>query len=408
MNDDEQIQEQPDAAVTGADEAAADAAAIAETKQLYEDLGIKAPVPTGKTKGRPKTTDVRDKAPTKNGAADAANGAGQDNPDKDKSKDAPSSDKDGAAGDEADASGSKKREDAGQVSDKPEKTGDGVRKDESGAEGDAERGDKGSSKPGSDGDGEEEHEQGTAQEEGKRPGKSNPKVEQRFQKMSNDIRERDTLIEDLQRKLQDATRQQQEAQIAREDPEYTIDDFMYVRDNQTGEEKQVSREQAELYWRRWKDGHEQRKAERDSQYGQQQALAKAQQEYEDRAIRESVEAYDALSSIIDNYPELNPQSKDFDQALSDKVTPLVKSMIIYQPGTENTKRPVITGMRMNPADMLNVINEIRKEKRSLPLNGTRDTVESRSNVSVQHGRSSDPVVNQANELYRALGIDARL
>ena len=129
-------------------------------------------------------------------------------------------------------------------------------------------------------------------------------------------------------------------------------------------------------------------------------------------MRSSVEAYDTLTNILDTYPELQKNSEEFDEDFSNRVMPLIEDMIIYQegtePGNENGVQSVIIGMKVNPNKMLEVIKEIKGQKRNLPLNGLNDTVDTRSDVSVPHSRSSDSVVNQANKLYKHFGINKRL
>lgn len=416
MNDGEQ--QVTNTAPEGAAEATAD-----EVGKMYEELGIKATVPTGKAKGRPKASGVRAKDTEQKSDADSDAGRKASNS-KSKSKDAPDSDQNGDSGDEDNPKKSQKRQGDGKVSDESEKAGTGVRKTEPESDEDSESGSKGQSDGTDERDGQDsqqskdssqkqddEEDGGNPEKKGKRPGKSNPEVERRFQKMTTDIREREQRIEELERQLQETVAKQREQQVQQEDPEYTVEDFRKVRD-EDGNVVDLEPDQAELYWRRWKDGFEQRKAEREAEYQRQSALEQQEQEYTQRLMQQSAEAYDTLTGIMDEYPELNPGSGSFDQSLSDEIMPLIHETIIYQPGTEPGNeegvQPVIVGMRMNPKSFLGVINRIRTAKRNLPLNGINDTVESRSNVSVKHSRSSDPTVRAANDLYKELGIDKRL
>lgn len=380
-----------------------------EVAKMYKELGIKAPVPTDKSKKRPKSSTVRAKdVPTK-GDDDSDNGQKPKPRGASKPKDAPDSDDDGDAGDGDSPKKSQKREEDGKVHGESEEAGEGVRKTEPRAEEDSERGGEGDADGADSGAGQAADDEGDAEEEGedaddegKRPGKSNPKIEQRFQKLTSEVKERDEIIEELQSKLEEASRKQFEEKVNQEDPEYTVEDFKKVRDSE-GNIHDLDDDQAELAFRRWKDGYTQRAAERDARFNQEQALAKAQQEHAETAMRQSVEAYDTLTSLVDEFPELDVNDKRFDQELSDVVMPIIRETLIYQEGTN-----VIAGMKMNPKTILKAINSIKNAKRTLPLNGINDTVETRSNVSVPHSRSSDPQVNQANQLYKDLGIKKRI
>lgn len=415
MNEDgtpiEQQQQQPKPGEAGHAEGRAPEPASDDVQKMYDELGIKATAPNSKSTKRPKAANVRDKDVSKNDAGNSDDGRKKHDDGKGKPKNAPDSDKDGASGDDADAKGAKKREEDGKVRGESEEADEGVRKDKSRTEEDSERGSEEGAESGNNGDGQEEDESGASEEEGKRPGKSNPKIEQRFQKLIQEVKERDEVIEELQRKLQEATTQQRQAQIDQEDPEYTVEDFKKVRDEQ-GNILDLDDDQAELAFRRWQDGYNQRKAERDARLNRDQALQEAQQKYQQEQMQKSVEAYDTLTGLVDSFPELDVRSDKFDQELSDAVMPIIEEVIIYQEGTEpgnpDGNQPIIAGMSMNPKRMLEVINKIKNAKRTLPLNGINDTVESRSNVNVPHSRSSDPVVNQANELYKTLGIDKRI
>lgn len=388
-----------------------------EARELHKSLGIKSTFTADKSKKRPSTTDVRNKDVSKKDDDDSDNrGSGKPSSSV-KPKATPDSDKDGDSGNGDSSKKPKERKEDGEVSGESEEAGDGVHKAKSRTEEDSEQGGEGDADDPDSGARQREDESGDAEEEGedaddegKRPGKSNPKIEQRFQKLTNEVKERDEVIEELQQKLEQATRQQFEEKTNNEDPQYTVEDFKKVRDEE-GNIHDLDDDQAELAFRRWQDGYTQRAAERDAQFNQEQALAKAQQEYAENAMRQSVEAYDTLTGMLDSYPELDVNNPKFDQELSDQVMPLIEEMIEYHPGTEpgneNGVQPVIAGMRMKPNKILDVINSIRNAKRTLPLNGLNDTVDTRSNVSVPHSRSSDPVVNQANQLMKDLKINKR-
>lgn len=394
----------------------ASASELAEVEKLYKDLGIKAKVPTGKNAGRPKSSTVRTKDAEEDGAGSAAAGSAKDNDDKDKSKNAPAANKDGDAGNTADAESEKKRKDSAEVSDESKEADAGVRTNKSTGEGDSERGSKEGAKPGDDGAGQAEDESDSSEEEGKRPGKSNPKVEQRFQKLTNDVREKEAAIaqqndriKELEDQLRETSRKQAEEKIAQEDPEYTVDDFRKVRDRE-GVIHDLDSDQAELAYRRWKDGYDQRAEQRNAEINRQEALQKAQAETEERMMRESVEAYDTLASLMDEFPEL-VEGESYDSDFAAKVMPLINESIVYaegfEPGNEAGNQAIIAGLKINPKLILSTMKNIRDEKRSLPLNGVNDTVETRSNVNVPHSRSSDPTINAANELYKSLNIDKR-
>lgn len=375
-----------------------DTATTAEVSELYKDLGIDAPVPTGKTKGRPKSATVRAKDAKTDGDKDTEPGRQEKAQGKSEQKDASAPDKDGDSGDDTDPKGKKVGKDSGEVSDEPDEADKGVREDKPETEEDTEQG--------SADDAEERDEPA-----GKRPGKSNPEVEKRFQKLTSEIREREERIEELSRQLQESTKQYQEHQVAAEDPEYTVEDFRKVRD-ENGEVFELDEDQAELAFRRWQDGYTQRASEREAAYQYQQQQEQVQHQTTQRLMESSAQAYDTLTGIMDEYSELNPDSPNFDEELSNDITPVIQDMIIYQPGTEPGNeegyQPVIVGLKMNPTKILGVINKVKTAKRNLPLNGINDTVDTGSHVSVQRGRSSDSMVNAANDLYKELGIEKRI
>ena len=375
-----------------------DTATTAQVSELYKDLGIDAPVPTGKTKGRPKSSNVRAKDAKADGDKDTESGRQEKAQSKGEQKDAPASNKDGDLRDNTDEKGEKVGEDTGEVSEKPGEADKGVRKDKSETEEDTESG--------SEDDARERDESA-----GKRPGKSNPEVEKRFQKLTNEVRERDERIEELSRQLQESTRRYQEQQVASDDPEYTMEDFRRVRD-ENGEVFELDDDQAELAFRRWRDGYNQRKSEREAAYQHQQQQEQLAHETTQRLMESSAQAYDTLTGIMDEYPELNPDSPSFDEELSNDITPVISDMIIYQPGTEPGNeggyQPVIVGLKMDPTKILGVINKVKAAKRNLPLNGGYDNVEVGSSVGYHRGRSSDTMINAANDLYKELGIEKRL
>lgn len=393
-----------------------------DVQSMYDDLGIKATAPTSATKGRPKTAGVRGKDVSEYDDGNSDGGRKNDKNSGGKSKDAPDSDENGDSGSKDSAKQSQKRGADGKVSDESEEAGKGVRKTESKSDEYSERGgskksdgaDRGDGQQAGESDGEEEE----GQEAGKRPGKSDPKVERRFQKLANDAREKDEhitaqneRIQQLESQLRESTQQRQQAEVDREDPEYTLDDFRGDVQDSEGNIVRLTEEQSELAYRRWRDGYDQRKSERDARANFDNNLRQSQENYQREQMQKSVEAYDTLTSTLENYPALDPQDQRFDKELSDAVMPLIEEMVLYQegtePGNEQGIKPVIVGLAMNPSKLLDVIGKLRDAKRNLPLNGTHDNVESGSNVSVPHGRSSDPSVNEANELMKHFGINKR-
>lgn len=403
-------------------EGAVQEASADDIQSMYDDLGVKAPVPTDAAKRRSKPSTVRAKDVPTDDDADSDEGR-KGGSGKSKPKDSPNSDEDGDAGSDNRPKKSEKRDEDGQVHDESEEAGKGVRKAEPKSDEDSERGSEekpvGSDNGDGQGDDESEESQEDSEDEGKRPGKSDPKVERRFQKLANDAREKEQQIEqqsahiqNLEKQLLENTQTQQQAQSDREDPEYTIEDFRGdVQDNE-GNVVRLSEEQSELAFRRWQDGYSQRKAERDAKSNFETTLRNSQEEHQRKTMQSSVEAYDTLTSTLESYPALQNDSPEFDKELSDAVMPLIQDMVLYQEGTEpgnaNNVKPVIVGLSMQPKKLLDVIAKLRNAKRSLPLNGTHDNVESRSNVSVPHGgRSSDPDAKAANELMQELGIKKR-
>ncbi len=416
VNDQEQPAIEPGAA--GAPEGAVAEPTAAEIKELYEATGVKAPVPTGKAKGRPKAADVRAEDDAKKGAGDSKAGKQGNDDSKGKSKNASADDKDGDSGDNSDSSGKKVGKDSGKVSDESEDADEGVHGSKSRAKEDSERGGEGDSDDGTDGTGQaadeskDSEEEGEDAEKGKRPGKSNPEIEKRFQKLTSDVRERDEEIAALREKLQKSTQEQFQIKASAEDPEYTIEDFRTVRDNATGEIIELDAEKAELAWRRWKDGYDQRAVEREARFNHESAAQARQEAITQQLMKDSVEAYDALAALMDEYPELVSTSGQFDEDFANEAMPIIQDSIEYLPGTEpgnpEDKLPIITGLKLHPKKILTALKNISNKKRNLPLNGVNDNVERGSNVNVPHGRSSDPTINAANELYKELGIKKRI
>lgn len=427
-NNEEEIIEQPNAEQPGSStqrpagqsEGAASEPSAAEIKELYDATGVKAPVPTGATKGRPKASTVRAQDDKKNGAgsSDSKRQGAEDADDKNKSANASDSNSDDGSGNKADPKGSKNGSDDDGVQDESGKTDKAVRDAKSRGEEDSERRREEDANGGAGADESAEHDaEGTAEgestdEEGvKRPGKSNPAVEQRFQKLTNDLKEKDAEIERLNADLRKTAEQRAQTKVAEADPEYKIEDFKMVRDNKTGEIKELTEEQAELAWHRWKQGYDQRAEERQAEVSRQAGLAQRETEITNRIMKESVEAYDTIASLMEEYPELVSTSGQFDEDFAAEALPLIEEALEYMPGTEpgneagNT--PILVGLRVDPRRTLQALKKVNSKKRGLPLNGVNDNVESRSNVAVPHSRSSDPTVQAANELMKELKIDKR-
>lgn len=419
--DDEQLEQSKSERPAGVAEGSADGATQSEVASLYKDLGIKAPVPTGKTKGRPKASDVRAEDDKKNGAgsADSKRQGAENANDKNKSANAPDSNNDDDSGNKANSKGAKNGSDDDELQDESGKTDKAVRGAKSRTDEDSERGREEDSERGAGGAGQEAHDEEDSEEEaganaeaGKRPGKSNPAVEQRFQKLTQDLRDRDAEVERLQAELQKTAQEKAQARVAEADPEYKVEDFKMVRDNKTGEIKELTDEQAELAWHRWKQGYDQRAEERQAETNRQAGLVQREQEITTRIMNESVQAYDTIASLMEEFPELVKTSGQFDEDFALEAMPLIEEAIEYMPGTEpgnaEGKLPIIVGLRVDPRRTLNALKKVNNKKRGLPLNGVNDNVESRSNVAVPHTRSSDPTVAAANDLYKQLGINKRI
>lgn len=418
MGDTIDDQQQPVAGSVGAVEGTPAATPSSdEIAELYKATGVKAPVPTDKAKGRPKANGGGAKKDSEQDDDGGAAGKGKASVDgKDKSKASSASSKNGSDGRAADSKGSKGSSEEGsdgQADGKVSKDGaddeEGVRKTQSRNNQDASKTGEGDDDGADGGDGEDGGESEDSSEEGKRPGKSNPEIEKRFQKLTGDLKEKDSTIEKLQAQLRERDQKAAQAKIAAEDPEYTVDDFRKVKDPQ-GNIHDLSPEQAELFWRRWKEGYDQRATER-SVAAQKAAEREAEEDaHTQRLMETSVKAYDTLANLMDDYPELVKGDK-FDADFAADAMPIINEAVQYlegtEPGNPEGKLPIIVGLKVDPRKILEVLKRQKERKRSLPLNGTRDNVESGSNVGVPHSRSSDPAVNQANDLMKELGINKR-
>lgn len=219
-----------EAGSAGAPEGAVIEPTAEDVGKMYDELGIKAPKPTGATKGRPKASDVRTKDSGKKGAESSDSGSGQNTDDENESEDAQASNKNGGAGRKGNSDGEKTGKDSGELREESEEAGGGVRKTESKPNGDSESGREEDSELGDDGAGQEAHESDDETEEGKRPGKSNPKIEQRFQRLTQEKRAAEERAAELERQLQEKEQAVYRSKIAQEDPEYAIEDFAKVRD----------------------------------------------------------------------------------------------------------------------------------------------------------------------------------
>lgn len=407
-----------------------------DVQKMYDDLGIKAKAPSGKSAGRPKTSDSGDKKVAKQDDASGKSEKGRSSDDgKKQSKTSSASDSDGSDGDDADSKGKKSGEasgkdgkEDGKVSGSGDDDAEGVSKVKPSDNGEASKSGEDDAKKGDSGAGQEGDEQGSEkkkgsedgseEDQGKRPGKSNPEIEKRFQRLTSDRDEAIERAEKAEKALREATQKAAQEKVAQEDPEYTVDDFRKVRDNKTGEIKELSRDEAELAWRRWKDGYDQRATERQARENYEADRTARAEATTRQLMKDSADAYDAITGLMDAYPELVEKFPDgsvnenFDEDFAAEALPLIEEAIEYLPGTEpgnkGGKLPVITGLRIDPNKILKALKGISSKKRNLPLNGINDNVDRGSNVNVPHSRSSDPNVNAANELYKELGIDKRL
>lgn len=384
-----------------------------DIKAMYDDLGIKAKPPTGKPKGRPKADDGGSKKTAKQ---DDEGGEPKQNKKTDDSKEQPKAtpptDKDGVDGDEADEKSKKSSKSEPKDGEKDGEVQDPSKSDEAGVQKAEPKDDKEAGEPGEkDADEGDESAEPEPKDGVKRPGKSNPEIEKRFQKLTSEVKERDEVIADLQKRLQESTRQQAEAKISQEDPEYTIDDFRKVRD-ENGEVLDLDPEQAELAWRRWKDGYDQRAEERQARANFEASRQEQEEAKTRQLMQDSADAYDTLATLMDEYPELVSSSGQYDEEFAAQAMPIIEEAVQYlegtEPGNEEGKTPVVVGLKINPKKILAAMKGISERKRSLPLNGINDSVESGSNVSVPHSRSSDPNINAANQLYKELGINKRV
>jgi len=419
MNEEGQIIDEevkkPEEGEAGAPEGTVNEPSPADIKAMYDDLGIKANPPTGKSKGRPKADDGGDKKAAKKDDEGVASKKDDKETDggKDKPKTTSPTDKNGADGDEADKESPKSSKSEPKDGEKDGEVQEASKSDEAGVQEAKPRDNKDAREPsqedadkGDAGDEPEPKEDGV-----KRPGKSNPEIEKRFQKLTSEVKERDTVIAELQQKLQDSTRQQAEIKIAQEDPEYTIDDFRKVRD-EDGEVLDLDPERAELAWRRWKDGYDQRATEREARANFEASQLEKAEAQTRQLMQDSADAYDVLAGLMDDYPELVSSSGKYDSEFAAQAMPIIEEAVQYlegtEPGNADGKAPVVVGLKINPKKILAAMKGINERKRSLPLNGINDNVEAGSNVNVPHGRSSDPNINAANQLYKELGINKRV
>lgn len=398
-----------------------------EIAELYAATGVKAPVPTGKPKGRPKANAGGASADSEEDDASGAAGKGQvTNSGSDKSKTSSAASGDGGDGDASDPSGEKvgKKDGKngaadGKVSESGEDDAAGVSADESKDNGAAAKTGEDDANDGADGAGQGEGEPGDETqdakdareaEEGKRPGKSSPEVERRMQQLVADKKAAEERAEALEKQLSESAQLIEKTKIAAEDPEYTIEDFAKVRDEE-GNILDLDKNQAELAWRRWKDGYEERAEVRQAAANKAADEAAAEERATHELMEKSVAAYDALAALQDEYPELVSTSSKFDEDFSAEAMPIIKDSLEYlegtEPGNAEGNKPIIIGLKINPKKILDALKNISTKKRSLPLNGMHDNVETRSNVAVPHSRSSDPTVQAANDLMKTLNINKR-
>lgn len=383
-----------------------------DVQKMYDELGIKAKAPSDKPSKRPKADDGGDKKTAKQDDASGKSEQKQENDDsKKQSKTSSTSDKDGVDGNEADEKSKKSSKSDGKDGEKDGEVSKDSKQDETGvqetkSEDNEEAGATGKDS-GEEGDGGSREDS----EGGKRPGKSNPAVEKRMQELAAQRKEALERAEEAERKLRESTLAQEQAKIAQEDPEYTIEDFMKVRD-EYGDIIDLDRDQAELAWRRWKDGYDQRQEERQAKANYEASQREREEAQTRKLMQDSADAYDTLAGLMDEYPELVSTSGQYDPDFANKAMPIINEAIQYlegtEPGNPEGKQPVIVGLRINPKTILSAMKDIREAKRNLPLNGINDNVDVGSNVNVPHSRSSDPNIQAANQLYKELGINKRI
>lgn len=366
-----------------------------QAKQLYEEFGVKADVP--KTRGRPKKSDSGDEGKSevdkRTSNEKRKNGSNQSKP-----KDEASSDDNDDSGNESQKVVKKDAKDNSKVSKDAEKTGDGTDEDKSEQDGSSERG--------SSGDSERDDEGNESGEEVKRPGKSSPAAERRIRQLNSEKNEAVARAEQAERKYAQLQQQLEQERVQLEDPEYTLEDFRHVQD-ENGNILELDDIQQELAYRRWKDGYNERQAERENQALQSQIQDYREYQQSEEIMRKSVEAYDLLNNILENTAELDVRSDKFDKEFSDTIMPLIEGSLEYAPGTEPGNpygnNPVITGFSLDPRLILRAASILRNTKRNIPLNALDATVES-EDAAYYHSPSSDPLEQAADKLYKMYGI----
>lgn len=366
-----------------------------QAKQLYEEFGVKADIP--KTRGRPKKSDSGDegKSEVRDRASNTKRGDGSN---QSKPKDEASSDDNDGSRNESQKVVKKDAKDNSKVSKDAEKTGDGTDEDKSEQDGSSERG-------GSE-DSERDDEGSEGGEEVKRPGKSSPAAERRIRQLNSEKNEAVARAEQAERKYAQLQQQLEQERVQLEDPEYTLEDFRHVQD-ENGNILELDDIQQELAYRRWKDGYNERQAERENQALQSQIQDYREYQQSEEIMRKSVEAYDLLNNILENTAELDVRSDKFDKEFSDTIMPLIEGSLEYAPGTEPGNpygnNPVITGFSLDPRLILQAASTLRNTKRNIPLNALDATVES-EDAAYYHSPSSDPLEQAADKLYKMYGI----
>lgn len=366
-----------------------------QAKQLYEEFGVKADVP--KTRGRPKKSDSGDEG--KSGVREkASNTKRGDGSNQSKPKDETSSDDNDDSGNESQKVVKKDAKDNSKVSKDAEKTDSGTDEDKSEQDGSSERGRSE--------DSERDDEGNESGEEVKRPGKSSPAAERRIRQLNSEKNEAVARAEQAERKYAQLQQQLEQERVQLEDPEYTLEDFRHVQD-ENGNILELDDIQQELAYRRWKDGYNERQAERENQALQSQIQDYREYQQSEEIMRKSVEAYDLLNDILENTAELDVRSDKFDKKFSDTIMPLIEGSLKYAPGTEPGNpygnNPVITGFSLDPRLILQAASTLRNTKRNIPLNALDATVES-EDAAYYHSPSSDPLEQAADKLYKMYGI----
>ena len=239
-----------------------------------------------------------------------------------------------------------------------------------------------------DGDG-EEPEDADDVSDGIREDKSDDNKDIRKGGKNANTRIRELVSEVKHYKNELAKRQQQEeiAKLQAEDPVYTREDFNIVVD-EDGDAIQLTPEQADAEYAKWRAGYLERQIVRD----QQMQLEMAQ----------TTRVHDEIAQIISEYPEFDANSDKFDKELSDTLLPLIENSLQY-----NNSGQVI-GTTVSLRELASGLSKIANRKPTLSLNKI-SSAENRSSVSTpKSGRTgTTKQAQEVNEMYKELGIKYR-